>query len=85
MERARAAQRCLPVYVWNCPQRFYDAHTIELLFVFDSDGKVSTRSYPIVYYPFRVEELMERLRSAGFTNIQNRFSEDREGYRLMAS
>jgi len=39
----------------------------------------------MVYYPFRLEELTERLRSAGFMNIQDRFSEGREGYRLIAS
>jgi SAM-dependent methyltransferase len=83
--RERAGQRCLPIYVWNFPERFEDAHTIEVLLAFDSDGKVSLRSYPIVYYPFREEELIERLRSAGFTNIQNRFSENREGYRVIAS
>ena len=83
--RERAGQRCLPIYVWNFPERFEDAHTIEVLLVFDSDGKVSMRSYPIVYYPFRFEELIERLRSAGFTKIQNRFSENREGYRVIAS
>jgi SAM-dependent methyltransferase len=83
--RERAGQRCLPIYVWNFPERFEDAHTIEVLLVFDSDGKVSMRSYPIVYYPFRVEELIERLRSAGFTNIQNRFSENGEYYRVIAS
>ncbi len=83
--RERAGQRCLPIYVWNFPERFEDALTIEVLLVFDSDGKVSTRSYPIVYYPFRFEELTERLRSAGFTSIQNRFNENREGYRVIAS
>jgi hypothetical protein len=83
--RERAGQRCLPIYVWNFPERFEDPHTIEVLLVFDSDGKVSVRSYPMVYYPFRLEELTERLRSAGFMNIQNRFSENREGYRVIAS
>ena len=83
--RARAGQRCLPIYIWNFPERFEDAHTIEVLLIFDSGGTVSLRSYPIVYYPFRIEELIERLRSAGFTNIQNRFSENREGYRVIAS
>jgi glycine/sarcosine N-methyltransferase len=83
--RERAGHRCLPIYIWNFPERFEDPHTIEVLLVFDSDGKVSVQSYPIVYYPFRVEELTERLRSAGFTNIQNRFSENRAGYRVVAS
>jgi SAM-dependent methyltransferase len=83
--RERSGQRCLPIYIWNFPERFEDAHTIEVLLVFDCDGKVSTRSYPIVYYPFRFEKLMERLRSAGFTNIQNKFSENRAGYRVIAS
>jgi len=83
--RERAGQRCLPIYVWNFPEKFEDAHSIEVLLVFDSGGKVSVRSFPIVYYPFRVEALMERLRSAGFTSIQNRFSENREGYRVIAS
>jgi SAM-dependent methyltransferase len=83
--RERAGQRCLPIYIWNFPERFEDAHTIEVLLVFDSDGKVSVRSYTMVYFPFRVEDLIECLRRAGFTNIQNQFNESREGYRLIAS
>ncbi len=83
--RERAGQRCLPIYVWNFPERFEDPHTIEVLLVFDSGGTVSMRSYPIVYYPFRFEELIERLRSAGFTDIEHKFSENREGYRVVAS
>lgn len=83
--RERGGQRCLPIYVWSFPERFEDPHTIDVLLVFDSDGKATVRSYPIVYYPFRVEELINRLRRAGFTNLQTRFSENREGYRLIAS
>ncbi|MFZ0393491.1 MAG: class I SAM-dependent methyltransferase [Terracidiphilus sp.] len=85
--RQRAGQRCLPIYVWSFPERFEDAHTIEVLLVFDSDGNVTIRSYPIVYFPFRAEELVDCLRRAGFTNtqIQNRFSESRQDYRVIAS
>ncbi len=83
--RERAGQRCLPIYVWTFPERFEDPHTIDVLLVFDADGKVSTRSHPIVYYPFHFEELIERLRCAGFTDFQTRFSESREGYRVIAS
>lgn len=83
--RERAGQRCLPIYDWNFPDRFEDPHTIDVLLVFDSGGKVSIRSYPIVYYPFRMEELMERLRRAGFDETQIKLSENREDYRLIAS
>jgi SAM-dependent methyltransferase len=83
--RERAGQRCLPIYIWTYPEKFEDPHTIDVLLVFDSGGKVSTRSYPIVYHPFRIEELIECLRRAGFTDIQTRFSANREDYRLIAS
>jgi SAM-dependent methyltransferase len=82
--RERAGQRCLPVYVWTFPEEFDDAHTIEVVFLFDSGGKVSLRSYPIVYYPFHYEELVERLRCAGFSSIDR--SSDSEGeYRVITS
>ena len=83
--RERGGQRCLPVYVWTFPEKFDDAHTIEVVLVFDSGGKVSIRSYPIIYHPFHIEELIERLRRAGFTEIRNSFSEGSAGYRVIAS
>jgi SAM-dependent methyltransferase len=83
--RERGGQRCLPLYVWTFPEQFNDAHTIEVVLVFDSGGKVSIRSYPIVYYPFHVEELIERLGCAGFTEIRNGFSEANAEYRVIAS
>jgi SAM-dependent methyltransferase len=82
--RERAGQRCLPLYIWNFPERFEDAHTIEVVLLFDSGGNVSLRSYTIVYYPFRYEELVERLRCAGFSAIY-RFGECEGEYRVIAS
>ncbi len=83
--RERGGQRCLPIYVWTFPEKFDDPHTIEVVLVFDADGKASIRSYPIVYHPFHIEELLERLRRAGFTGIRNSFSEGSAGYRVIAS
>src|SRR5262249_6775315 len=83
--RERRGHRCLPLYVWTFPEKFEDAHTIEVVLVFDSGGKVSIRSYPIVYYPFRFEDLIERLRCAGFTDIRSAFSESGPEYRVIAS
>lgn len=83
--RERAGQRCLPIYVWTYPENFDDPHTIEVLLAFDTGGKASIRSYPIVYYPFHLEELKERLRCAGFSETEIRFSKDRTAYRVIAS
>lgn len=83
--RERSGQRCLPLYVWTFPQQFYDAHTIEVVLVFDSGEKAFVRSYPIIYYPFHIEELAERLRCVGFTEIRNAFSENTAEYRVIAS
>ena len=82
--RQRGGQRCLPIYVWTFPERIEDAHTIEVVLVFDRDGKASIRSYPIVYHPFRAETLIERLRLAGFREIRNGFSESKAEYRVIA-
>jgi 2-polyprenyl-3-methyl-5-hydroxy-6-metoxy-1,4-benzoquinol methylase len=43
--RERGGQRCLPLYVWTFPEKFDDAHTIDVVLVFDSGGKASIRSY----------------------------------------
>jgi SAM-dependent methyltransferase len=83
--RERGGQRCLPIYIWNYPEKFEDPHTIDVLLVFDAGGKVSIRTYPIVNYPFRIDELIEHLRSAGFSDIETRLSDSREDYRLIAS
>jgi SAM-dependent methyltransferase len=82
--RERRGQRCVPLYVWTFPDRFEDAHTIEVVLVFDCGGEVSVRSYPIIYYPFHVEELIERLGYAGFSEIRNGFSEGSSEYRVIA-
>jgi len=83
--RERAGRRCLPLYVWTFPERFDDPHTIEVVLVFDSGGEASVRSYPIVYYLFRLEDLLERLRCAGFSEIRNNFCEGCAEYRVIAS
>jgi SAM-dependent methyltransferase len=83
--RERGGQRCLPLYVWTFPEKFDDAHTIDVVLVFDSGGTASIRSYSVVYYPFHVEELVERLRCAGFTEIRNGFNENTPEYRVIAS
>lgn len=82
--RERAGERCLPLYVWSFPEEFGGAHTIEVVLIFDGGGQASIRSYPIVYYPFRSEELMDCLRRAGFSGIGSGFRDSAAEYRVIA-
>lgn len=83
--RERSGQRCLPIHIWNFPDKFGDAQTIEVTLVFDTGESASIRSYPVVYYPYRFDELAERLRCAGFSDIQTDFREERPAYRVVAA
>lgn len=83
--RERAGQRCLPIYVWDFPESINDVHKVDVVLVFDADGQASIRSYPVFYYPFRYEQLAERLKSAGFPELETDFSQNRAEYRVVAS
>jgi glycine/sarcosine N-methyltransferase len=83
--RERSGRRCLPIHIWSYPEDFGEAHTIEVTLVFDTGESASIHSYPVVYYPFRVEELTERLRCTGFREIQTDFNEQQPGYRVIAA
>lgn len=83
--RERAGQRCLPIHIWSYPENLNDAHTIEVTLLFDTGVSASIRSYPVVYYPYRFDELAERLRSAGFSDIQSDYAEDEPSYRVIAA
>ena len=83
--RERDGRRCLPIYIWTFPEEFEAAHTIEVILVFDSGGEVSIELYPIIYYPFRMEQLTACLKSAGFSDIRCKLSHSSAEYRVIAT
>ena len=82
--RVRDGRRCIPIYVRTFPQREGDPVVIEVLLVFEQDGEIWMKSYPIVYSPFRVEELIRRVEAAGFCDVQTDYAKDKEGYQVTA-
>ena len=80
--RVREGKRCIPVMVWTFPGDPSDRVLVEVVFLFEQDGEVTLRSYPITYYPFRVEELLGRMRSAGFADAATDYSHDKPGYQV---
>jgi hypothetical protein len=57
---------------------------IELVLLLPDDTGTDFRCYPIMYYPFRHEELLHCLKEAGFQKIQPDFDETKDSYTVIA-
>ena len=82
--RIRNGLRCIPLYVWNFPALFDAEHLIEVVLVFDDQGSVYERHYPISYHPYRYYELCELLGESGFIDIKSDFEIEKDSYTVTA-
>ncbi len=82
--RVRDGTRCLPLYVWNFPPRWQDAHLVELVLMFPEEIRTHHRLYPITYHPFHQQDLIIRLTESGFQKIQSDFDDIKDTYNVIA-
>ncbi len=82
--RVRDGNRCLPLYVWNFPPEWHEAHVIELVLLFEKEDHTDIRCYPITYFPFRHADLVARLEKAEFKDIESDFDEAEDSYCVIA-
>jgi 2-polyprenyl-3-methyl-5-hydroxy-6-metoxy-1,4-benzoquinol methylase len=82
--RTRDGLRCIPLYVWTFPALFEEEHLIEVILIFEDQGSVYERHYPIAYHPYRYFELCDRLRESGFIDIKSDFAEEKDSYMVTA-
>ena len=82
--RVRNGVRCVPLYVWNFPPDWADPHVIEVVLIFETDGATTYRAYRITYYPFRHEQLLDRLAKAGFAAIESDYDAANGTYNVTA-
>ncbi len=82
--RVRNGVRCIPLYVWNFPCQWQDEHLIEVVLIFEEDGRVYQRHYSITYHQISHLELCDRLKEVGFKNIQSDFKKDKYSYIIKA-
>ena len=83
--RERAGIRCIPLYVWNFGGEFHEPVVVEVVLVFEQQGKVRLQTYPIAYQPFHNEQLHSVLRQAGFGNLKTDWTSQANSYRVVAS
>ena len=83
--RERAGIRCIPLYVWNFGREFHDPLVVEVVLVFEQQGKVRLQTYDIAYQPFHTEQLHSLLEQAGFSNLTTDWTSQAHSYRVAAS
>lgn len=82
--RVREGERCLPLYVWNFPPHWQDAHLVELVLMFPDDTRTPHRVYSITYHPFHYQDLVKNLKEAGFQNVRSDFDDAKHSYQVVA-
>jgi glycine/sarcosine N-methyltransferase len=82
--RERAGIRCIPLYVWNFGREFHDPLVIEVVLIFEQQGKVRLQTYDIAYQPFHDAQLQSLLAQAGFGDLTTTWTSP-NSYRLVAS
>jgi len=82
--RERAGMRCIPLYVWNFGREFQEAMVVEVVLVFEQQGKIRLQTYDIAYQPFRSGELHSLLLQAGFTDLKTDWTPQAQSYRVVA-
>jgi SAM-dependent methyltransferase len=82
--RVRHGVRGIPLCVWTYPERWGEPFLVEVVVLLEQDGRVTLRSYPVTYYPFRLDELLSRLADAGFGDVATTYAEGEAGYTVTA-
>ncbi len=80
----RDGMRCIPLYLWEYPPQWDSPHRVEIVFLFEEQGRITVRRDVLHYRPFRHEELCDRLAAAGFTDIRTNYRDDVGRYEVRA-
>ena len=83
--RSRAGKSCIPIYIWNFPQKKNELMKVEILLPIEYEGKIDLHVHPIICHPFTFKQLQTCLTEAGFVVMENDYSPDRDWYRVIAS
>jgi glycine/sarcosine N-methyltransferase len=80
----RDGRRCVPLYVWSYADDWGDAHNVEIVFILDTAGSLTTRRHELTFWPFRVTDLHDRLEAAGFRVVDDTYRPENDWYEVIA-
>jgi len=81
---SRAGKSCIPIYIWNFPQKTNEPIQVDLLLPIEHEGKIDLHVHSIVCHPFTLTQLQTCLAEAGFAVTENDHSPDRDWYCVIA-
>ena len=82
---SRGGRRCWVFYAWEIPERLGDEHIAHLVFAFETGGRIEPREYQIMFRPFTLSELRERLALAGLREIDTDFDASLDRYAVVTA
>ncbi len=81
----RNGQRCVVLYAWEIPDRLDQEHVAHIVLLFEDGDRIEPREYRIGFQPFTIDELRERIKAAGLTEVDTDFDEARDRYAITAT
>jgi glycine/sarcosine N-methyltransferase len=66
------------------PERWPAPHVIDTIHVVERDGDVCVDYYPVTFYAFKVDQLLECLRVSGFDHIETDYRAGQPRYTVLA-
>jgi glycine/sarcosine N-methyltransferase len=80
----RHGLRCIPIYLWEYREHWDAQHKVEVLLIFEQDGRVSTRRYVLTYRPIRYIDLRACLEEARFAIHKSDYNDAADRYEIEA-
>jgi glycine/sarcosine N-methyltransferase len=80
---ARGGRRCMVLYAWEIPDRLDQDHIAHLVFVFEDGDRVEPHEYRLLFRPFTLGELRERLELAELREVDTDYGEAADRYAVI--
>ena len=83
---SRSGHHALVIYYWQIEQNWEQEHHLEIAVAqVRPDGSVLTRSERLSFWPYRYDELVAEIGSAGLGVVESTFDPDADQYRVVAA
>ncbi len=80
----RDGRRCIPLYVWSYAADWDGLHRVDIVFLFETDGRLKGRRHELTFWPFRLGDLRDRLAAGGLRVVDDTYRPEADWYEVVA-